>query len=224
MPVEDCNDDYYHGILRSREGVYESYLIIAKVAAEKENKEIERKFLEYAEEYRMANQKEFPSPVSKLAEKEPVQIEQKGEERKENVMIERKVEKIKETPEIQKVVEPKKTVEIKEIPKAITPEKPAEILEISKVIEPEKRIEIKEIPKAIEVPKQEKEVPAPNAEIIAKKYNQFLLDGMALALDGNFKKAYEILKEALELENCNCFPKDERVQILYNALNKAYSK
>ncbi|MBR6132298.1 MAG: hypothetical protein IKQ20_10620 [Bacteroidales bacterium] len=54
MPSGYCNDDYYHGILLSREGVYESYIAIAKEAERRNNMEMARKFYQYAEEYRKA--------------------------------------------------------------------------------------------------------------------------------------------------------------------------
>lgn len=56
MPSGYCNDDYYHGILLSREGVYESYIAIAKEAERRNNKEMARKFYQYAEEYRKAGE------------------------------------------------------------------------------------------------------------------------------------------------------------------------
>jgi len=55
MPSSYCNDDYYHGIIRSKTGVYESYLTIAKVAWKKRNYEMTYKFLDYATEYFEAN-------------------------------------------------------------------------------------------------------------------------------------------------------------------------
>ena len=51
MPTGYCNDDYYQGILRSREGVYESYITIAKEAEKRGNHELAKKFYQYAEEY-----------------------------------------------------------------------------------------------------------------------------------------------------------------------------
>lgn len=56
MPSGYCNDDYYHGLLKSKVGVYESYLKIANVARERENFDMEAKFLQYAEEYLNSNQ------------------------------------------------------------------------------------------------------------------------------------------------------------------------
>ena len=55
MPSGYCNDDYYKGILRSREGVYESYLTIAREAEKRGNKEMAKKFYRYAEEYLRRN-------------------------------------------------------------------------------------------------------------------------------------------------------------------------
>ena len=56
MPSGYCNDDYYQGILRSREGVYESYITIAKEAKKRGNHEMARKFYQYAEEYLRRNE------------------------------------------------------------------------------------------------------------------------------------------------------------------------
>lgn len=55
MPSGYCNDDYYRGILRSRQGVYESYIAIAKEAERRHNPEMARKFYGYAEDYRRQN-------------------------------------------------------------------------------------------------------------------------------------------------------------------------
>ncbi len=52
MPSGYCNDDYYRGILVSREGVYESYISIAKAAEQRHNYEMAKKFYGYAEEYK----------------------------------------------------------------------------------------------------------------------------------------------------------------------------
>lgn len=58
MPSAYCNDDYYHGIIRSKSGVYESYLVISKVAWERGNIELAYKFLDYAKAYRLENEEE----------------------------------------------------------------------------------------------------------------------------------------------------------------------
>lgn len=55
IPSAYCNDDYYHGIMRSKQGVYESYIAIARAAHERKNYELERKYLQYAKEYLKEN-------------------------------------------------------------------------------------------------------------------------------------------------------------------------
>ena len=51
LPTAYCNDDYYHGVLRSKTGIYESYLSIAKVAEKRGNTVIAAHFFQYAQEY-----------------------------------------------------------------------------------------------------------------------------------------------------------------------------
>jgi tetratricopeptide (TPR) repeat protein len=51
LPISYCNDDYYHGILRSKSGIYESYLRIAQVAKSRGNINIAEHFYQYAKEY-----------------------------------------------------------------------------------------------------------------------------------------------------------------------------
>lgn len=62
MPSEYCNDDYYHGIIRSKSGVYESYLTIARVAWRRGNAELAFKFLDYAKGYFLENEDEVEIP------------------------------------------------------------------------------------------------------------------------------------------------------------------
>jgi len=56
MPSGYCNDDYYKGIVLSREGVYDSYLSIAREAEKRGNHEMARRFYQYAEEYQRKNE------------------------------------------------------------------------------------------------------------------------------------------------------------------------
>jgi len=51
LPTSYCNDDYFHGVLRSKSGIYESYIAIAKVAEKRGNNAIAAHFYKYAEEY-----------------------------------------------------------------------------------------------------------------------------------------------------------------------------
>ena len=51
LPTSYCNDDYFHGVLRSKSGIYESYIAIAKVAENRGNTAIAEHFYQYAQEY-----------------------------------------------------------------------------------------------------------------------------------------------------------------------------
>ncbi|MDL2308532.1 hypothetical protein LJC68_03300 [Bacteroidales bacterium OttesenSCG-928-B11] len=64
MPTTYCNDDYYHGILRSKRGIYDSYLLIATIAKQRGNSEIAEKFLEYAEQYRLENKTDLDNSTN----------------------------------------------------------------------------------------------------------------------------------------------------------------
>ena len=55
LPTSYCNDDYFHGVLRSKSGIYESYLAIAKVAEKRGNTAIAAHFHQYAQEYLESN-------------------------------------------------------------------------------------------------------------------------------------------------------------------------
>jgi len=51
LPTAYCNDDYYHGVLSSKTGIYESYITIANVAKKRGNLQIAEHFYQYAQEY-----------------------------------------------------------------------------------------------------------------------------------------------------------------------------
>ena len=55
LPTAYCNDDYFHGVLRSKSGIYESYITIAKEAEKRGNPKIAAHFYQYAQEYAAAN-------------------------------------------------------------------------------------------------------------------------------------------------------------------------
>jgi hypothetical protein len=55
LPSSYCNDDYFHGIMRSKSGIYESYIAIAKVAENRGNKAVAEHFYQYAQEYLETN-------------------------------------------------------------------------------------------------------------------------------------------------------------------------
>ncbi len=191
MPTEYCNDDYYHGILRSKKGVYDSYLTIAKVAHERGYMEIEEKFLEYAEEYREVNRTDFP--------------------------IYESVELPKTDPETATLKEKNEIVDTSK-------EEESKTTRQEHVVNNEKVTIANQDQEIIEEKIQKEPLFEEEVDALTRKYNRILLEALTLASNGNFMKAYELLKEAVELEKCDCFPKDGRVQLLYDALHKAYSK
>ena len=67
LPSSYCNDDYFHGILRSKSGIYDSYLAIAKVAETRGNLGIASHFYQYAQEYLESNTY-LQNSVRKLAD------------------------------------------------------------------------------------------------------------------------------------------------------------
>lgn len=88
MPSNYCNDDYYKGIMRSKTGVYNSYLKIAEVAKLRNNQEIADIFLGYAAQYRTENPDEIyddfvPSTILQLPDNQQVTID--GGEKQEAI-------------------------------------------------------------------------------------------------------------------------------------------
>lgn len=59
MPSNYCNDDYYKGILRSKTGVFNSYLAVAEAALQRGNADMARLFWEYALQYKETNEGEI---------------------------------------------------------------------------------------------------------------------------------------------------------------------
>jgi hypothetical protein len=55
LPSTYCNDDYYHGVLRSKSGILESYVTVARTAEKRGHTEIAAHFYQYAKEYLQAN-------------------------------------------------------------------------------------------------------------------------------------------------------------------------
>ena len=56
IPSGYCNEDYYLGLIRSKKGVFESYLAIADAAMEREKYDLAAKFIAYAKTYHAENE------------------------------------------------------------------------------------------------------------------------------------------------------------------------
>jgi hypothetical protein len=94
LPSSYCNDDYYHGLLRSKSGIYESYLTIAQTAEKRGNPRIAALFYQYAQEYLETNPylKDYESIdeiITKHVElkEKYIEIEQKVTINAENVVL-----------------------------------------------------------------------------------------------------------------------------------------
>lgn len=238
LPSDYCNDDYYHGILRSKRGIYESYLLIAKVAGDRENYDIERRFLEYAEEYRLANEADFMVEVNTDP---PLQAGQETPSlllllpRKEMEWITRDtllpiglsleaaflplpLPDPEETPREESMPEEMITNVITDSIENISPvaiDKPEDIVvekkqEVAKTEKQDLANEVKYSEKKEKELNSQKEI----------EYNRLLVEGLTYCRNEKYNAAYEVLKQALELEKCQCFPVDFRVEMLFKALSK----
>lgn len=69
MPSNYCNDDYYKGIIRSKTGVFQSYIKISRVALTREYPDIAENFYKYARDYEQSNHEEIQdtAELNKLA-------------------------------------------------------------------------------------------------------------------------------------------------------------
>ena len=142
LPTAYCNDDYYHGVLRSKTGIYESYLAIAKVAEKRKNPKIAEHFYQYAREYLQAN------------------------------------------------------------PYLSAHESSASGIEVSEVNE-EKINDPRLLPREIK-----------------EKYDKLVLQALAFCIKEDFSSSYQLFKEAKKLEECGCFDKDFRVDLMMRELLK----
>ena len=180
MPSTYCNDDYYRGIIRSKTGVYESYLKIAQVAWEKRNREMAYTFLDYAQDYLDANAELIEPSREYLQFKEMLEKER-----------------------------PEKPVQAKE--EAVAPvDASTEVVSIH--------------PDTLTAPET---VPSPAAAYDAERhtrYQKLLTDALYDCYLGDTTAARKKLATALELEACGCFPRDGRVQLVYDQLSKKGKK
>ena len=175
MPSTYCNDDYYRGIIRSKTGVYESYLKIAQVAWDKKNYGMAYTFLDYAQEYLDANGEMIEPSREYLQFKE---------------MLEAKRAALHNTEDKTDTAAASQT----ESPNDRTPDTPS-------------------APETVPAPSI-----AYDAEIHAL-YQKMFTNALFDLYLGDKTSARKKLKEALDLEECGCFPRDGRVQLVYDGLS-----
>lgn len=204
MPTGYCNDDYYHGILRSKVGVYESYLKIATVAKQRGNSAMELKFLEYAKEYLDAN--------SELIEE--MKIKQTNE------IVQNQTNTI-ESKEINKPIEPKTEPsvetknETKKSPKTVTPvskEKP-----VKEIVSKTKETKTTKTKSTTIINKDDQ---IDSTIIKYRIYQEVVEEAIDLCIRKEFEHAYDKFIQAEEMEQCDCFMKDGRVKVFLVELRK----
>ena len=180
MPSTYCNDDYYRGIIRSKTGVYESYLKIAQVAWEKKNYGMAYIFLDYAQEYLDANEEMIEPSREYLQFKE---------------MLEKKRAELHNS-ENETEADPAVQTESTNVNVADT------------VVTPES-------------------APTPDIAYDAEKhtnYQKLLTNALFDLYLGDKVSARKKLQAALDLETCGCFPRDGRVQLVYDGLSSKGKK
>jgi hypothetical protein len=212
LPSAYCNDDYYHGVLRSKTGIYESYITIARVAKERGNPNISAQFYKYAQEYLDANphlRKYEGKVVTDVTE-----IERTKEKRvTENTTV-ANVSMVPEVANVPQVSQLSKQPPEKKAPTTTIIEKKETITEI-------KTPEVKEIAEpVVEVASVSYEQKKVSAEEIKNQYDKLVLDALALCIQEKFKESYNQFLEAKKLEECNCFKTDFRVDLMLNELSR----
>lgn len=234
MPTTYCNDDYYHGILRSKKGVYDSYLLIATVAKERGSPEIAEKFLSYAEQYRLENEDDIAD--AKNARELPAESHLQIPENKiiaSNLHKQEegfgKIELAQENPKEESKSIDSNSLFNRELDVNLAAEEQTEIGE-----EKEEKTEdeisvnliaintledtIKNMQETQQILRTEKTYSPENIKEMEIEYNRLFLDAVSQCLDNNFSEAYKTLKRALELETCACFEIDPRIKVLYDTI------
>jgi len=211
LPAAYCNDDYFHGILRSKSGIYESYIAIAKVAEKRANATIAEHFYQYAQDYLETNpyleEYEPKGEVIGVTEVKGVEeVKEKGEEEKGE---EEKGEKEKGEEEVVSAVE----APITETSVAEAVEAPVAETSVAEAVE----VPVTEtsVVEAVEAPVTETSV----AEI-KLKYDNMVSQGLALCIREKFTESFKMFSDAKKLEECNCFETDFRVDLMLHELKK----
>ncbi len=196
MPSSYCNDDYYHGIIRSKSGVYESYLTIAQVAWKKKNYDIAYKFLDYANQYRNENpdEVEISSKFSSFIvtmENERWRYAPKEEVPEDN-------ERVTETSPANEPASLGTSLSTDNQIVITTTDTPEETSETVNVVSPR-------------VIDKEKEL----------AYARLLNDALFHWYNGDYNQAIKKLEEAMAMETCNCVTPDARIRLIYEDLKSS---
>lgn len=212
MPSGYCNDDYYHGLLRSKVGVYESYLKIAAVARERGNIEMEKKFSQYAHEY--------------LEENKDLIIEMNLSD-KNNQSTLSDIKNVENTINTQNT----KPQDPQIITKKSNEEEPLKTKTDTIKNKDSNQTETNKKGKEKNLVKNQKnniivinrEDPIDTTAMIYKRYQDIVSEAIELCIKKEFDAAFDQFLAAQELEKCNCFPKDARIELFLSELRKIRS-
>ena len=177
LPTAYCNDDYYHGVLNSKTGIYDSYIAIANAAEKRDNPQIAARFYQYAQEYLDNN------PYLKSYEPRP------------------------EKTSLPLVSEPPPTV-YEPLPTVSEP-----LPTVSELLPP---VSASLPPVSASLPP----VSAPSPKELKEKYDNMVLQALALCIKEDFSASYKMFLEAKRLEDCRCFTTDFRVDLMIRELSE----
>ena len=236
MPSSYCNDDYYHGIIRSKTGVYESYLEIAKIARERKHYDIEVRFIQYAQEYADANHEVLsqivtlnPEAVSEISlpaeslDSGKIELESPEMKRKQSV-----------NPVANRTSETLLESEVLVQNAALNPEKENTFSQSTPIIDSTEKTNMDSVslsqPEVITI---ESSVPivedravttepvkseVDELEKLQEQYNQLVELGLEYCRKREYSKGVKVFRQAKDMEQNPQLERDGRVKIMLNAL------
>ena len=236
MPSSYCNDDYYHGIIRSKTGVYESYLEIAKIARERKHYDIEVRFIQYAQEYADANHEVLSQIVTLNPEAVPeislpaesldsvtIELESPEMTRKKSV-----------NPVANRTSETLLESEVLVQNAALNPEKENTFSQSTPIIDSTEKTNMDSVslsqPEVITI---ESSVPivedravttepvkseVDELEKLQEQYNQLVELGLEYCRKREYSKGVKVFRQAKDMEQNPQLERDGRVKIMLNAL------
>lgn len=236
MPSSYCNDDYYHGIIRSKTGVYESYLEIAKIARERKHYDIEVRFIQYAQEYADANHEVLSQIVTLNPEAVPeislpaesldsgkIELESPEMTQKKSV-----------NPVANRTSETLLEAEVLVQNAALNPEKENTFSQSTPIIDSTEKTNMDSVslsqPEVITI---ESSVPivedravttepvkseVDELEKLQEQYNQLVELGLEYCRKREYSKGVKVFRQAKDMEQNPQLERDGRVKIMLNAL------
>lgn len=236
MPSSYCNDDYYHGIIRSKTGVYESYLEIAKIARERKHYDIEGRFIQYAQEYADANHEVLSQIVTLNPEAVPeislptesldsvtIELESPEMTRKKSV-----------NPVANRTSETLLESEVLVQNAALNPEKENTFSQSTPIIDSTEKTNMDSVSLSqLEVITIESSVPivedravtaepvkseVDELEKLQEQYNQLVELGLEYCRKREYSKGVKVFRQAKDMEQNPQLERDGRVKIMLNAL------